>query len=204
MRRRSLAIFTGAFLVVLVDIAFAFFFQFKNFVEVSPFADGENWFLTRPLDYEIRNTGLTVTVPAGFVTDFASIPRPFWSFLPPWGKYGAPSVVHDFLYWDQRCTRDQADRIFLLAMEESDVSSFRKFLIHRAVAWGGGFSWDANGTLRAKGKTREIPKEHVPIDPTTPWEELQRSLFENGVRPEPRPSQDPSPEYCVGTLDNQS
>lgn len=39
-----------------------------------------------------------IRVPAGFVTDFASIPRAFWVVLPPTGKYGKAAVVHDYLY----------------------------------------------------------------------------------------------------------
>jgi hypothetical protein len=78
-------------------VAFALvILQFKNFVKVSSFADGENWFLVEDLHYEIRDTGKIVIVPKGFVTDFASIPRPFWSIVPTWGKYGPPAVVHDY------------------------------------------------------------------------------------------------------------
>jgi hypothetical protein len=176
MKKTITVIGTGLFLFFLSEFAFALFIlQFKNFVKVSPFADGENWFLVEDLDYEVRDTGKIVTVPAGFVTDFASIPRPFWSILPTWGKYGPPAVVHDFLYWDQRCTRDQADRILLVAMEESDVGFIRRFFIHRAVAWGGGFGWDENEDIREEGKTREIPNDMVPQDPTTSWKTFQDS-----------------------------
>ncbi len=38
-------------------------------------------------------------VPAGFVTDFASIPRIFWSLLSPTDlRYSKPAVVHDYGY----------------------------------------------------------------------------------------------------------
>ena len=197
MRKTVTIVCAGLIVFLLCGVAYALvILQFKNFVKVSPFADGNNWFLVEDLDYEVRDTGKIVTVPAGFVTDFASIPRPFWSILPTWGKYGPPAVVHDFLYWDQRCTREQADRIILVAMEESDVGFIRRFFIHRAVAWGGGFAWDENEDVREAGKTREIPNDMVPHDPTTTWETFQNSLFEKGVRPERRPSQEPPPDYC--------
>lgn len=38
-----------------------------------------------------------VTIPKGYLTDGASVPRVFWSLLPPWGKYGQAVVVHDYL-----------------------------------------------------------------------------------------------------------
>jgi len=171
--------------------------QFKNFVEVSPFADGDNWFLTTPLEYEIRNTGVVVPVPKGFVTDFASIPRPFWSVLPRWGKYGPPAVVHDYLYWDQRCTRAQADRMLYVSMEESGVNWFWRLVIHRAVHWGGYFAWKSNAALRASGKSREIPDGYELPDPTVTWDEVQQAIYDRGDRPPKRPSQEPPPPYCA-------
>jgi hypothetical protein len=75
--------------------------QFLSPVVVSPFGDGDNWRLVEKLDYQIYETPSTIILKPGFVTDFASIPRPFWSLLPTWGQYGPASIVHDFLYWDQ-------------------------------------------------------------------------------------------------------
>ena len=42
-----------------------------------------------------------VQVPVGFVTDFASIPRLFWSLLRPDGLYAYAAIIHDYLYWEQ-------------------------------------------------------------------------------------------------------
>ena len=38
-----------------------------------------------------------VEVPAGFETDFNSVPRGLWNFFPPW-EYPEAGVVHDYLY----------------------------------------------------------------------------------------------------------
>lgn len=38
-----------------------------------------------------------VEVPKGYLTDGASIPRPLWNILPPWGQYGQAAIVHDYL-----------------------------------------------------------------------------------------------------------
>ena len=62
-----------------------------------------------------------VNVPVGFVTDFASIPRIFWSVLPPDGKYTHPAIVHDYLYWTQRGPREDADQILKIMMEDFSV-----------------------------------------------------------------------------------
>ena len=39
--------------------------------------------VTQPFSYESDKFGKTITVPAGFKTDFASIPRAAWGFLDP-------------------------------------------------------------------------------------------------------------------------
>lgn len=80
----------------------------------------------------------SVYVPAGFVTDFASIPRALWNLFPPMGRYGKAAVVHDFLY---RCTdvdRATCDRVFLEAMETLGVGWFTRrtmWLAVRAFGW---------------------------------------------------------------------
>jgi hypothetical protein len=67
-----------------------------------------------------------VTVPAGYLTDGASVPRVFWSLIPPWGAYGQAAVVHDLLceYLSivdhgqvLAITRERADQIFNEAMQ---------------------------------------------------------------------------------------
>lgn len=37
-----------------------------------------------------------ITIPDGFETDLASVPRFFWAFLPPSGVYERSAVLHDF------------------------------------------------------------------------------------------------------------
>jgi hypothetical protein len=174
--------------------------QFENFVQVSPFGDGEYWFLRHELRYEVwESGGLTVPVPEGFVTDFASIPRPFWSILPTWGQYGPASIVHDYLYWDQRCTREQADAIMLLAMEDSHVSRLRRLLIFWALRMGGAWAWRSNAKLRAAYRERTIPREYAPQEnaPDLTWKVLQDRIKAGGHVPDPRPSTDPAPLYCA-------
>jgi len=172
--------------------------QFKNFVQVSPFADGDHWFLTQDLTYDVLDTDIKITVKRGFVTDFASVPRLFWSLLPTWGKYGPPAVVHDFLYWDQLCTREQSDRIMMLAMTESRVGWFRTRLIHAALRIGGAFSWSSNRSARESGNIREIPDDLLPENPNVTWTEYEKKLREqDSVSPEPRPSPNPPPPYCA-------
>src|SRR5687767_6419042 len=85
-------------------------------IAVRQFNDGTYWIVIEPVVYRIGNTQLQIEVPRGFVTDFASIPYGVTAFFLPTGQYSRAAVVHDYLYWTQRCSREQADRIFLLAM----------------------------------------------------------------------------------------
>lgn len=86
-----------------------------------------------------------IEVPAGFVTDFASVPRVFWSMLPPQGAgkkqdYAKAATLHDYL-WDKTCkinfTRKEADDIFLEAMTAVKVSKFVRYLLYYCVRWFG-------------------------------------------------------------------
>ena len=56
------------------------------------------WALQRDLSYTTGDTSDVITVPAGFVTDLASIPRLVWSFYPPDGPWVKAAIIHDFLY----------------------------------------------------------------------------------------------------------
>ena len=63
-------------------------------------ADCRVWRLEEPLRYEVgaEGSGLVVTVPAGFVTDGASIPRFMQAVLPPFGKWSRAAILHDYLW----------------------------------------------------------------------------------------------------------
>lgn len=58
-----------------------------------------NWVLLSPLTY-VTEYGCKIVVPAGFVTDFASIPKVVWNLpgFDPYGDAKFPAVVHDYLY----------------------------------------------------------------------------------------------------------
>jgi hypothetical protein len=70
---------------------------------VRPFADHREWVLVEPLEYVIGQSSVSITVPHGFVTDFASIPQPFWSLLSPHGLYSKAAIVHVIRDGDSTC-----------------------------------------------------------------------------------------------------
>jgi hypothetical protein len=164
---------------------------------ISPFADQTTWLLTRPFRYQILDTNLVIDVPVGFVTDFASIPRPLWALASPHGFYSRASIIHDFLYWDQRCTREQADRIMLIAMQESAVGFAERQAIYAGVRAGGQSSWDGNASARAQGMLRTVPTQFIDqVQPLDTWPDFRARLMKQGVREAPRPI-GPPPTYCA-------
>lgn len=101
-------------------------------------ARGERIFILTHYFRVLTSMGL-VTVPAGFRTDGASIPRLFHNIIGPFGSYFHAAVLHDFLYskasdfrW-RPITRRQADDLFLEAMFNSGVPWHIRHTIHRAV-----------------------------------------------------------------------
>lgn len=97
------------------------------------------WFMSKDLGF--------IDVEAGFDTDYASVPRIFWSIYPPDGSYTEAAVIHDALYWYQSVhgrpiTRKQADGVFLEAMEHLGIPLHRRRILYRAVRLGGWVAWN--------------------------------------------------------------
>lgn len=132
--------------------------------------------LTKPIAW-LPNPGQShnrVDVPPGFVTDFASIPRAFWSFLPPDGEYAYAAVLHDYLYWKQSRSREESDEILKFAMEDLKVGVITTGTIYSAVRVGGGSAWDSNKQAKAGGEKRLLKIDKLPNDPTTRWEDFKK------------------------------
>ncbi len=157
--------------------------------------DGLNFVLIDPLIYEIKRTGQVVTVPAGFVTDFASVPWYARSVINVLGRHSIPAIVHDYLYWEQRCTREEADAILKEAMAEYESSTFDQKVVYYAVTYGAGGAWNENAQDRKAGYIRVLPEGHRTIPLNTDWESYRQSLFDLNVKePPPEPGK---PAYCT-------
>src|SRR5688572_12742778 len=90
--------------------------EFRSDLIVKVYNGGGEYELVQPLVYHSELAG-TIVVPAGFHTDFASIPKflPITkAFLGERGRKAA--VIHDYLYRNGIGTREQADAIFKEAL----------------------------------------------------------------------------------------
>lgn len=107
------------------------------------------WRLLAPLSYRSQLLGALITVPAGFITDFASVPRLPLTYLLAGDKAHEAAVVHDYLYTThavdgQAVTRAQADAVFREAISALKVRA-PGFLMWLAVRVGGAGAWKAEG-----------------------------------------------------------
>lgn len=102
------------------------------------------WRVTKAFRFNVGSEGADtfVNVPAGYLTDGASVPRIFWDILPPWGVYGQAAVVHDILCETLSVTkgglatpitRAKCDSIFKEAMIAAGTPVWKRNVMYIAV-----------------------------------------------------------------------
>ena len=102
---------------------------------VTPLDDGQRWRLIESFSYHVGDypSRDIITVPAGYITDFASVPRLFWRLLPPWGTYGKAAVVHDYLCDTKTRPCREVHDLFLAAMTALSVPRWKRNMMWAAV-----------------------------------------------------------------------
>lgn len=114
-----------------------------------------SWALTAPLVWT-GSRGDTFTVPAGFVTDFATVPRFLHWLVLPYGAYTRAAVLHDYLLQvvadymvvdrimlntdPAELTSRDADGIFRKTMHELGVGWVKRWAMWSAVRWAALFN----------------------------------------------------------------
>lgn len=98
--------------------------EFINDLRVE-YLDGKRWMVIEDFTFTYRRNGEqhVITIPKGFITDFASIPRWLWIIAGTVGKYNKAAVLHDYLYTAQIMSRLDSDRLY------------RKMMIPILPAW---------------------------------------------------------------------
>ena len=90
------------------------------------------WRLSSDFIYQSRIAGL-ITVPNGFLTDFASVPRLPVVFWLTGDTAHRAAVIHDWLYKTGLKPRDIADRVLLEAMKVARMPLWRRQSMYLAV-----------------------------------------------------------------------
>ena len=88
--------------------------------------------VAQPFTFDIGflGSGETVLVPAGFVTDFASIPRFARSLFPTSGKVAKAALLHDYMLL---LNDPRAADAFAEALKVAGVGKVRRWLMVAAV-----------------------------------------------------------------------
>lgn len=104
---------------------------------------GDIFELRKCLRFNFR--GVHITVPSGFQSDGASVPRMFWkTVFPPLDRHALrAAVIHDYLYREDNLgfDRKDADALFLGLMILDGVAPTRAFRAYIGVRLFGRFSW---------------------------------------------------------------
>lgn len=115
--------------------------------EASDTLGADHWRVVRSFRFwgELPRLGrVWVTVPAGYLSDGASVPRMVWWLLPPWGAYGQAAVVHDLLCEYLQVltdsgepadiTRAECDQLFAEAMAVLAVPRLKGITLYAGVS----------------------------------------------------------------------
>lgn len=148
--------------------------MFVTPLQVEATAEPGEWRVLTPLVWTFKPLGVLMTpevaeyfppnivVPANFVTDLASVPKPLRPFLDPTGPSRRAAVMHDWLYCSQNrhdYTRGEADQLFAHALRAEGVSAVARSLYYRGVRVGGGLYWKKrSGGLNAEDFANAEPK----------------------------------------------
>ena len=98
-------------------------------------ANAKPWKLHDALKYRSTILGYTLTVPAGYRTDLASVPWFFRRFFPQDGPWTLAAVVHDYLCDKRFADIDnlKAAAIFREAMDVLHVPTWKLNIMYYAV-----------------------------------------------------------------------
>lgn len=116
-------------------------FLSKCVLEVADDQDDGKWIVTVDLVYQSDAAARTITVPAGFQTDLASVPRLPFVYLLCGDCAREAAVVHDYLYTTRPVCRATADAVLREASQVTGVPAWRRWLMWVGVRIGGARHW---------------------------------------------------------------
>lgn len=119
-------------------------------LDASVQLNGDYWLLHQEFTYYIGSldSNRYVRVPAGFLSDGASVPKPLRSLVGRMGRHSQAAVLHDYLIEAHAISvidpvtgvvskveidRKEADEIFFESLRVLDVPAWDRFLIQAAV-----------------------------------------------------------------------
>lgn len=113
-------------------------FLTKLRLEAASNEDDGKWVVMQDLIYQSDVAGQTFTVPAGFQTDLASVPRLPIVYWLTGDTSSAAATVHDYLYSTRVVSRKMADLVLKEASQATGVPGWRRWIMWAGVRLGGG------------------------------------------------------------------
>jgi len=141
--------------------------SFKSLLDIcNSDIDDRLWILWSPLVYESVELQTTITVPKGFITDLASVPRIPFLYLHWGGRAHREAVIHDYLYRKDSIPQvsfARANAVFREAMEARGKAWLLRWTMWAGVWVGGLFTyhrksvcWVPQGMTRAEIFTESV------------------------------------------------
>ncbi len=130
--------------------------------------DGEWWITLTKVVYDID--GVYIAIPAGFITNFGSVPKWARGFVDKADQSIHGYLLHDWIYYktDTQYTRKQADKLLFKVARDCDQSWWEARLAYIAVRVGGGAFF----------------KKHRPNMTTVSRELIDQICYDNGYFPD--------------------
>ena len=130
--------------------------SFTRPLKTESLPDGKHKRVLEPFRFWLEDVGSGnhIVVPAGFISDGASIPRVVWPLVgSPWmGRYVQAAILHDYLYYKNgwvgcnKCNfkleRHEVDKVFKRAMGVLSTPKYDISVIYAAVKLFGWISWN--------------------------------------------------------------
>lgn len=127
------------------------------------------WLVGENLVYRSAVLGMQLTIPRGFVTDRASVPRLPMVFFLTGDRADAAATVHDWLYQSHIIgERRLADLVFLEAavLPPDHESNWMATLMYRGIRIGGRGAWDSGPERLERLENASLPCQCLPIGHT--------------------------------------
>ena len=97
----------------------------------------------------------TITIPEGFYTDMASVPKALWFWIAPFGKHQEAALIHDYLYansglllgLERKLTRKESDQLFYEIMKKDGTNKVKAKIMKWSVNLFGWLFWEKTETI---------------------------------------------------------
>ena len=105
--------------------------------------DGKYWKVLEGFEYYFLKDDIkhTITIPEGYITDFASIPRFFHPYITPHDIYNKAAVVHDYLCDTNGChgryNKEEVDNIYYDAQLVLNIYPMKAKIFYKFTDWFG-------------------------------------------------------------------